>query len=293
MDPKKKHVIVTECSLSPSESREKTAEIMFERFNVAALSIVNRDVMSLFQSGRTTGVVIHIGAENSVVVPIQDGCVLAEAVTKLPFSGQDITSYLSTLLAEKGHEFVTHREKELVDDIKKEHCYVAQHFESELLLEQANPCNFESIWELPHGWAVTIGRERFKCAEILFTPELMEQVCGGDTNVDTIGVHVATIQAINKCDSNIRGQLFQNIVLSGGTCKLPGFASRLKSEIIALLSDMQATDDVKVALHHPVGHSSAWTGAAILSSLPEFKDFWITKEQYDDQGPAVMHKIQV
>ena len=35
---------------------------------------------------------------------------------------------------------------------------------------------------------------------------------------------------------------------------------------------------------------SVWIGGSILGSLSTFHDMWITKEEYDESGPAIVHR---
>ena len=35
---------------------------------------------------------------------------------------------------------------------------------------------------------------------------------------------------------------------------------------------------------------SAWLGGSMMASLPSFKEKWITKEEYDEEGPRIVHK---
>merc|ERR1719377_386209 len=61
---------------------------------------------------------------------------------------------------------------------------------------------------------------------VLFNPALV--------GMEQEGIHVATFQSIMKTDVDIRKDLYQNIVLSGGTTMFPGIQERLQKEIAAL-----------------------------------------------------------
>ena len=54
-------VLLTEAPLNPRRNREKAAEIFFETFNVPALFVSLQAVLSLYATGRTTGVVLDAG----------------------------------------------------------------------------------------------------------------------------------------------------------------------------------------------------------------------------------------
>merc|ERR1712205_223476 len=54
-------VLLTEAPMNPKENREKMTQIMFETFNVRRFYVAIQAVLSLYASGRTTGVVVDCG----------------------------------------------------------------------------------------------------------------------------------------------------------------------------------------------------------------------------------------
>eukprot|EP00961_Rhodomonas_salina_P175874 2371071-Rhodomonas_salina.1 len=94
----KRSLVVTESVQTPLADREKMASMLFECFNAHAIFIANRPLMSLYASGRTTGLVVQIGHGAGIVVPIIEGKIVEEAVTKLPLGGNQISEYFLRLL---------------------------------------------------------------------------------------------------------------------------------------------------------------------------------------------------
>lgn len=66
-------VLLTEAPHNPQRNREKMCEIMFEKFQSPALYIAIQAVLSLYATGRTTGVVLDIGDGVSHCVPVYEG----------------------------------------------------------------------------------------------------------------------------------------------------------------------------------------------------------------------------
>ena len=101
-----------------------------------------------------------------------------------------------------------------------------------------------------------------------------------------MGIHDTTFQSIMKCDVDIRRDLFSNVVLSGGSTMLPGIGERMTKELSALAP---STVRIKV-ITPPERKYSVWIGGSILASLTTFQQMWISKEEYDEAGPTIVHR---
>uniref|UniRef100_A0A4W3JRC7 Actin alpha 2, smooth muscle n=1 Tax=Callorhinchus milii TaxID=7868 RepID=A0A4W3JRC7_CALMI len=100
------------------------------------------------------------------------------------------------------------------------------------------------------------------------------------------GIHETTYNSIMKCDIDIRKDLYANNVLSGGTTMYPGIADRMQKEITALAP---STMKIKI-IAPPERKYSVWIGGSILASLSTFQQMWISKPEYDEAGPSIVHR---
>jgi len=276
-EPSEHSLLCTESPLNPKGNREKMTEIMFETFSVQSFYVAIQAVLALYSSGRTTGVVFDTGDGVSHTVPIYEGYCLPHAVTRLDMAGHDLTEQMQKLLMERGHNFTTTAELEIVRDIKEKLGYVALDFDEEMEKSEASS-ELEKMYELPDGNSITVGSERFRCAEVLFNPSMI--------GLEQDGIQHLLYTSIMKCDVDIRKDLYGNIVLSGGSSCFPGLRERLTKEIEQL-----APSSMNVNIIAPEERKySVWIGGSILASLSSFQEMWIFREEYDEAGPEIVHR---
>lgn len=275
LQPQDHPVLVTEAPLTPKADREKMLLILFETFEVPSAYLCNAQVLALYAAGRTRGMVVDFGATQIAAVPIYDGVSIADCVACLDFGGAELTGYLMQLLTDRGYYFQSSQDRIIADDIKEKLGYVALDYDVELATTEQ-----EASYDLP---SEAVGSERFRCCEPLFLPSLMGLECPG--------VQTKIAEAASKCDVDVQEELFASVLLAGGSSLFPGLSERLAKELSALTNYPVNVIAPRCHVSSRTGvQYSTWVGGSTLAALPLFRSTWLSRDEYDEEGPQLVHQ---
>jgi len=276
-EPKQFNVLLTEAPKNPKQNRERMCQIMFETFEVKGFYVQIQAVLALYSSGRTTGIVLDSGDGVTHTVPIYEGYSLPHAIDRTELAGRDLTEWMRECLEQEGHKFTTSAEMEIVRDIKEKLCYVSLDYEKSVENVATDP-KLTKEFTLPDGNIIKVGTSLFQCPELLFNPSLNHK--------EIPAIHELIFKSIQKCDIDIRSDLYSNVVLSGGSTMFQNYEVRLEK----LLQDLVPTGKkVKISAQQDRKYS-VFTGGAILCSLPTFASNWITKAEYEEVGKIIANR---
>eukprot|EP01063_Lacrimia_lanifica_P005892 TRINITY_DN13552_c0_g1_i1.p1 TRINITY_DN13552_c0_g1~~TRINITY_DN13552_c0_g1_i1.p1 ORF type:complete len:347 (+),score=58.68 TRINITY_DN13552_c0_g1_i1:68-1108(+) len=253
------------------------AEVVFEEFGVHGLHIASTALMSLYASGRTTGMIFESGHRTTRAVPIYEGYPVPNSTVHSASGGRDLSAHLKSVLAQK-HEGTF--DDAGVRSVKENHAYVALDYREAV----AKGSELDSEYELPDGSVVALGTELFRAPEALFDPP---SAYGTST-----GMHTLLMSSVGRCDNDWISDVYANFVLCGGTTKLQGFRARLEREVRAL-APPSARVDVVPAHSDPDSPLAAgtclaaWCGGSILSAFP-WEPMWMTRSRYDEEGGSAL-----
>ncbi|NXG44975.1 ACTL9 protein, partial [Psilopogon haemacephalus] len=270
--PEEHALLLTEPFLSPSSRRERMAELAFESLGCPGFLVAQQPVLCAFAQGRTSGLVVDVGSAVSSAVPVHEGCSLAHAARSTALAGSLLSSYLAKLLGDAGYRLGP----DLLEDIKLKCCYVAPDVEAERRLPAGS---YTLEYALPDGQTISLGQERFQCPEMLFAPP-------PGWGLSCLGIQEMAQRSLSQLPKELRPTMHRNILLCGGSSLFEGLRSRFRSELLQILPP---NTQVEVAAT-PLGRHSAWTGASILTSLKNFQTWWIRSEEYDEEGPRIVHQ---
>lgn len=278
INPKDEDVFLSEASLNPKANREKSVEILFEKFGINSLAMASQSILGLYSSGRTSGMVLESGQGVTHCIPIYEGYSLPQAIVRSDFGGRDVTDYLIKLLAEKGHKFYTTAERQIVKNMKETICYVSRNYVKNEITKIENDNDNQYLYELPDGNNIELNSERFKAAEIMFQPKLMGRE-------QQFGLKQLINESVMKSEMDLRRTMWRNIVLSGGNTMFEGLQIRLKNELTKI---SPKSVDVKVDAMKNRKYC-VWIGSAVLANL--CRENWMTRNQFEEFGAARINAL--
>lgn len=211
------NLLMTDSPFAEKSDKQKMADIMFDKFRVNSFQICNTAALSMYSTGRVSGLVVESGESLTYTVPVFEGYALPHAMIKLDVAGQDVTDQLIMQLEQSGILVKKHREN--IRDLKEQMCSVSLNYGFDMQ-QVEDPLSVEDrSYELPTGQIIQVNhKQRFKSTEIIFNPSIM--------NVPRDGVVNMAYRSIEMCDSDLKINLYNNIVLAGGSTLMPGFKER-------------------------------------------------------------------
>jgi actin-related protein 2 len=221
-DMKTRRILLTEPPLNPKQNREKLLQVMFDKYEFEGVNISVQAVLTLYAQGLMTGVVVDSGDGVTHIIPVWEGVSLPHLTRRMNMAGRNITDYMIKLLLHRGYAFNRSADFDTVRQIKESLAYVAFDAKAEQKLAEETTVLMRN-YTLPDGRVISLGQERFMCAEALFQPQLLDK--------DGHGVGEELFNVIQAADMDLRPDFYKHIVLSGGTTMLPGLPSRLEKEV--------------------------------------------------------------
>ncbi|KAG7163237.1 Actin-related protein 2-like 1 [Homarus americanus] len=264
--------------------------MMFEKYGFAGAFVAIQAVLTLYAQGLQSGVVVDSGDGVTHICPVYEGFTLPQ-IRRLDIAGRDITVYMIKLLLLRGYAFNHSADFETVRMMKEKLCYVGYNIEQEQKLSTETTVLVEN-YQLPDGRIIKVGGERFEAPEALFQPHLI--------NVEGQGIAELLFDTIQRCDIDIRPELYKHIVLSGGSTMYPGLPSRLERELKqlhlerVLKGDVERLSRLKIRIEDPPRRKDmVFIGGAVLADVMKDRDnFWISREEYQEKGvQAALEKL--
>ncbi|XVF73629.1 hypothetical protein PTKIN_Ptkin12aG0217400 [Pterospermum kingtungense] len=271
-------ILFTDPLYTPKALREQLVQLLFETFNVSGFYASEQAVLSLYAVGRISGCTVDIGHGKIDIAPVLEGAVQHIASRRFEIGGIDLTKLFAQELA-KSNRMVNLSISD-VEKLKEQFTCCA---EDDVAYDRTlKSCETEEH-TLPDGQVIRIGRERFTVGEALFQPSIL--------GLEAHGIVEQLVRSISTVSSENQKQLLENTVLCGGTTSMTGFEDRFQKEA-SLCSSAIRPALVKPPEYMPENLTvySAWVGGAILAKVVFPQNQHVTKADYDETGPSVVHR---
>jgi actin-like protein 6A len=322
LDTTEHPLLVADRAFNSEERRQHLLEMSFERFQTPAMFLARSCVLAAFSVGKSTALVVDSGAGVTTTVPVHEGMMIGSGVLKTRMGGNLLDEYMYKIMFQRDGKFsdttvrplysikrdrVADQKQSVVDlelpgitnsfhryhvldvvrDIRETMCRVSDYaFDI-----NANAQIPLKDYTLPDGKVLSIGAERFAAVEILFRPDKFEirNDMDASTGFRFNGVSDMVYSSVDSCDVDLRRELYNNIVLTGGTCLTPGFVERLYADLneVAPPALKPKVQQPNTRIEREYG---VWIGGSILGSLGTFHQLWISKQEYEEHGASILLK---
>lgn len=247
------------------KDREKLTTLLFETFHTPLFYGALSSSLILYSSGLITGFSIDIGEMGGTFVPIYEGFSMCHLSKKMDIGGKHVSNCLRKAVIDSGYSFPPLNEKDIIRDIKEQLCYVQVDTSSK---------PEEKVFLTPENQSIKLTDQLFKSTEPLFNPNTI--------GINAPGMSELIYESMTSIDSDVKDSILKNVVIAGGTSLLPGLPQRIEKDI----SDKM----LSISTIAPPGRkTSLWIGGSMIASIPTFKDLSISKAEYEESGPSIIH----
>ena len=227
--------------------------------------------LALFGAGYTTGLSVDLGEDITEINPIYEGGSITYANMETNVAGCVVKDFMDESLKKRGHELdVYGSDKEKILDDIWDLIYVTPN--CAVTREQ-----YKKEFQLPSGELIDVSQEVFFAGEMYFSPE---EVTGEKSN--KLPIQEALVTSILKIDDGLHAEMIDTIVAHGGRLTMPGFHTRLGSEMAAILNR-----PVHI-LPLPETYSVAWMGGSVFAAMTGADRLWVTKKQFEEHGDRLV-----
>lgn len=244
--------------------------------------------------------IVDSGYDSTWIIPVIYQCVYWDGVRKLPIGGKLLNGLLRELISFRHYDFT--EEPVLINTIKEQTCFMAEDFQKTLQTKTKSNCQFV----LPDFKTTTTGYvktkdspidkdsqllsltdERFVPPEAYYHPEVLfdNSTSANNPILQTIpfkNIIELMVDSIMACPKVAQPLLLANIVLAGGSSKIPNFKDRLLSE---LKKELPLDWFVRIRNTGKLEQDElAWYGGLNLTGSDIISKISISKQDYFEHG---------
>lgn len=305
--------------------------------------VVSEPYLTTLSVGLPSAIVVDIGSLSTRVVPVYEGVAINVSMRTVAIGGENCTDALERLLDGKGisaySSSLPRRRKQIARSIKEKHAFVAESFDDavsrygaisldvvrvihdstsdvpealkKLLVDDcgsdAKDCSAITVLEQvkqPDGTIedIILDRELFYCTEVLLGEGCVSNGIDSATEASIFDAILAAAESIE--DYDMRVEICENVILTGGSSALPGLLQRFRGSDylkiglhksgVSNYNIWVACTDIKESASQP--SSSVLSGAQVrLAALQSGKETMdggcVTTYDYDNVGSTCLDNL--
>ncbi|EAY13837.1 Actin family protein [Trichomonas vaginalis G3] len=284
--------------------RKSWCEHLFEFANHPYLCLEFDSSLAALSRGLQTGIVLDFGWLYTRIVPIFEGKPLLNVARNYQIGTYTFVDYVETLTNQSGGKIYTLFDppeqnqqfnvnfKPLVarfplyTPTESQQKYAKRNIIIDILKTQLTYISTKQQDPMALLYYVP-GHEPLKTSVLAPLKSIFWQRIGNspipllpDTIADVIG----------KCPGDVQRLMWKNIIPVGGLSNVPGMYDKLR-ELLGRLVPRNYMVDI-IPPMHPMcnGSFSVWVGGSIMGSLDNFPEFCISKQEWSEQGEAILSK---
>ena len=277
-------IIVNISPIKNEENIRTYGRLFIEELGFKALAMINSSSLSLYATGRTTGLVVQCGETRTYTVPIYEGFPLYHSLNKAKIGGRDLTEIFRRGILENNidikegdiHTLRQVKEKTCCVPVEQNYSYYMDESNADIIKKETQ------LFKLPDENIVSIPRRtRIIASELLFTPSICEEKKNENGLINLI---IGSINKTEMIDKKLKQNLIENIVLSGGTTMMEGFANRVYQDLGNYTEsgfELEYEPNVIAENNRAIGK---WIGMSMISSMSAFDKLFIKKAEYQELG---------
>ena len=291
--PMRASLVVSESPLTPHSLSRNADELYFERLGFGSVARVAAPALAALAVDTHGGanepsspvrVVVDVGYSATWVVPLLGTTIVPESCRRLDIGGKLLTNLLKEELTWRHFNLMD--ETHLVEHIKTQTCYVAQAAKNEtaqvleyLLPDYTTDFNGRVLLAgeeiAPKRQKLRMGLERFLVPECLFDPNRVF--------LNQAGLPEVIAQSIATLPDEFQGVAFENILITGGTARLPGLVSRLRREI----QPWAPQGHVAGVVDCSGDGALVWSGARAMANNPQqWHALAVSRREFQEVGSS-------
>lgn len=280
-DPEELRVIFNETPFASKENIMFLAETAFDLLGATEISIKPQGIYAQVPFTLNTAVCIDIGHDIMQCVPMSEGYAIPHAIQRSFLGGRAINLFISRCVFDKD-EITTYSDIKEIEEFKKT-AHVSSNFKDEA--SKIDEEDDEALF-------------RITCGEVLFQPKLMEDAAldpedsqsdkAVSTYMESLTPAEMVASTIEKCDLPLRGDMWSNIIVTGGTTNMCGFRERFEKELEAV-----KPPNVNLHCRYPEDAIMAtWVGEAVSAKFDAPVN-WLKQEDYEENHEVIFEKFRL